>query len=96
MRLNARESVERALASAGISVSSLRFVKIYSKGKKGKEAEPAYMNYFDGQNGGIIAAANFRDWDTTAADKKLWLLEVMWYSRDQVARHHRANVSGLR
>lgn len=96
VRLNAEEYVQRALASTGISVSNLQFVEVYSKKKKSREADPAYMNYFDGRNGVIAAAANFKDWDTTAVDQRPWPSEVMWYRWVRVARQQDADVSGLR
>lgn len=80
VRLNAEENVQRTLAGTGIGVSNLQFEEVYSKKKKkSREADPAYMNYFDGRNGVIAAAANFKDWDTTAADQRPWPSEVMWY-----------------
>ena len=96
MRLNAEENIQHTLASTGISVSNLQFVKVYSKTKKSKETDPAYMNYFDGRNGVIAVAANFKDWDTTAVDQRLWPSEVMWYSWVRVARQQGADVSGFR
>ena len=96
VRLNAEENVRGTLASTGISVSNLQFVEVYSKKKKSREANPAYMNYFDGRNGVIAAAANFKDWDTTATDQRPWPSEVMWYSWVRVARQQGADVSGLR
>lgn len=77
VRMNAGENVQRTLASAGISVSDLQFVEVYSKTKKGRDAEPAHINYFDGRNGVIAAAANSKEYDTTAADQRLWPSEVM-------------------
>lgn len=96
VRLNAEENVQRTLASTKISVSNLQFVEVYSKKKKSRVADPACMNYFDGRNGVIAAAANVRDWDTTAADQRIWPSEVMWYSWVRVARQQGADVSGLR
>lgn len=77
---NAQEDVKRTLASTGISVSNLQFMEVYSEKKKSQKASPAYMKYIDGQNGVIAAASNFKDWDTNAADRRIWPSEVMWYS----------------
>ena len=95
VRLSAEENVQRTLASTGISVSTLQFVEVYST-KKSREADPAYMNYFDGRSGVVVAAANFKHRDSTAADQRLWPSEVMWYSWVRVARQQGAGVSGLR
>ena len=80
LRSNVEDSVQSALAGAGISVSNLRYVEVTSKGGRRKDKETAYNNYIDGRNGVVLTADMFKVNDKNSPDKQLWASEVIWQS----------------
>ncbi|KAL9099973.1 MAG: hypothetical protein Q9163_004599 [Psora crenata] len=59
LRTTAEPIIRHTLASVGISISGLRYVEVYSKNKKGRDTDPAYMNHFDTKKRGAAPQGLF-------------------------------------
>ena len=94
LRVNPTKDLQRMLAGAGISVSELQYMTI--KPRSSIDTEPAYLNWFDGRNGVIVAVDNDKSRDHNPNNQRLWPSEIIWQNWAAVAQLHNSRVSHLR
>ena len=94
LRRNTPTEVKDALARFGIGFGYVEFVSAVPKVLE--KEEPIYTNWFDPNNGVVIANLNDKSNDVNAEEDKMSPSEILWQSWCRVANRNSVPVSNLR
>jgi hypothetical protein len=73
------------------------YYRIQTRHKGAKEAEVAYLNYYNPEHGVVVAHYNYGAVDTNPEDKRVGWSELAWQQYKQVTdKHHKGDVKNLR
>lgn len=91
---NTPKEVKDALAKFGIGFGYVEFVSAMPWALE--EEEPIYTNWFDPNNGVVVANLNDKSKDMSAEEDKIFPSEILWQSWCRVANRNSVPVSNLR
>lgn len=93
LRSNAHRGLEKKLAPIGLSVTRVHDVEAESRVRC--PDGPAYLNWFDAENGIMVCSENYKHRDKNPTPLQLSPSEVLWQSWGVAVKAQRQSISNL-